>query len=204
MILKHFCLSILVSLSLAISVSGQKKSDANLAGDSIGRKVTISPFIEVQVQYAQFSDRMAFYGGAGLGMLVNDRWQLEADYSTIINQYIQRIIFPVNYHFKYWQVGMAFKYHVVRGKAIYGYLGARTALGKARWTSEENQDDSFNDNIFLLTPEIGAGFNLFPFLSTEIAVGYNTAFDVELIGLKEKAFDGIVMSLRLKVLKRND
>ncbi len=188
---------------MVTSASGQKRTDSRPFEDSLQRKASISPFITAQLQYAQFSDRMAFYGGAGAGILVNNRWQLEAEYSTIINQYIQKIIFPESYRFKYWHAGLAFKYHVVRIKAMYGYLGARAAYGRGIWRSMEDTDESYSDNIYILTPELGIGFNAFSFLSTEFGIGYNTAFDVELIGLKEKAFDGIMLSLKMKILKNN-
>ena len=86
---------------------------------------------------------------------------------------------------------------------MYGYLGARAVYGRGRWKSMEDPDESYSDNIYILTPEIGIGFNAPSFLSMELGIGYNTAFDVELIGLKEKAFDGIVVSLKMKILKKN-
>ena len=154
-----------------------------------------------QIQYGQFSERMTFFGGGGLGALVNSRWQLEADYLAIINRYVKRVIFPENYRLKYWNIGLTFRYHVVGRNKVYAFLSARTAAGRIQWISTEDSENKFSDNFLLLTPDVGVGFRLFPFISIEYAIGYNKAFEIELIGLEHDAIDGFEMNLKLKIMK---
>jgi hypothetical protein len=172
--------------------------------DSVHRKEGVSPYLMGQVQYGRFSDRGSFFGGLGLGILLKRRWQMEADFIGIINRYVKKVIFPEDYRLKYWHLGGSVKYSMVDLRKWYGFISVRGGWGRTQWIPFEDSGDSFTDNVFLLTPELGVGFKVVPFISFEYSIGYNRAFDVEIIGLDQDALNGFEMNLKIKIIKNNN
>jgi hypothetical protein len=196
-------LLLLAVSSLIGHATAMDQISVEMAEDSIPAKKRISPFLMGHFQYGQFSDRWSFFGGVGLGVLIHGRWQLEADYTGIINRYKKQIIFPVEYRLRFWHVGGALKYNAIDRKKWYGFASLRGGAGRVEWIPLEGPGDHYTDNVYLLTPEIGIGFRLLHFMSIEYALGYHQAFDVEIIGLEQDAFNGIEMKLTIKIIKSN-
>jgi len=164
--MKNYCLTILSLLFTTLLFSQDDEtlfSDVNRIGAFGG------PIFE----YSNLADDVETAGGGGGAFVLDDFFLGGYGHGT---SELNKIFAETNERVKFKHGGFWIGYVPIQHKAIHPFTSLKIGWGKARFRESFIVDDetitSFNDNIFVLTPEAGIELNVFSFFRISASANY--------------------------------
>lgn len=146
----------------------------------------------------QFVETGASFAGIHLGLIFQDRIDVNVSYSKILDNFKKQIIFPSMHTYDQTNYGLHGQYSFFN-KNIQPHVGLGVQYGVVNWKPENDSNDKFTDHVYIYNVFLGIEWRINRTFTFQANAGYNFAQDVEIIGLEANDYKGFKVDVRLKI-----
>ena len=192
--MKIYLILFLIGCSFILKAQNSAVSDSIAEPGTDKMKVYIAPGYSNN----QFAGTTASLVEIQAGLTYNRHIDIGVSYSVVLDNFQKQIIFPTVHNYDQKNLGIRAQYLFLK-KRFHLHAGLGYQFIDARWSPEEDKDETFVDHMNFLEVFGGLSYEISNTFALQADAGYNFANGLDLVGFVQSDLEGFKASIKLKI-----